>query len=138
MRFILGFLSTYLVVIGAICFNNFIYAPLKGGFYSFDIFHYTFQNFLRELPAIIIFGSFILLPCSLIGELIYHLIKKRSLLFGVITYGILGGLIATYMTFSSFILLVTVTGSIIFYIVRSNKQIISFHKNSSCCLCLIK
>ncbi|MBD1379323.1 hypothetical protein [Metabacillus arenae] len=124
MKFGLGFLTTYLVAIIFIFINNCIVVPLQAGFSS--VFIDSFLGFIRELlPTVILSGWIYLLPCCLIGELLYRVfIRNRGFITGLISFGLLGIVLTLLIGGRSiYSLLLATAVAISFYIARREKKI---------------
>ncbi|ALC88921.1 hypothetical protein AM500_03225 [Bacillus sp. FJAT-18017] len=122
MKFFKGFLGALLTVIAVLFIENILLNPHKTS--SSEMFNYVVKDFFKELPALIVFGGFYyIMPGCLLGELLYRkYIKSKPFLTGLILFVFLGvgyGTLFTGFDLSeSLIFLYTITGSIVFYLVR--------------------
>jgi len=128
MNFLKGCIGTYLTVVIYFFIDNCLGSYQTQSFHNF----YTgVKSFTSNLPGIIFFGSFIIIPGCLLGEMLYNkYVKSKKIIIGVILFGLLGVAYGTiiliidgggFVSNTSFLALVytiTIIGSILFYLFR--------------------
>ncbi|MFJ5717923.1 hypothetical protein [Neobacillus sp. NPDC093127] len=128
MRFFKGCLAAYLTVVIYFFINNCL------GSYntqSLQHFYLGVKSFISDLTAIIFFGSYLIIPGCLLGELLYNkYVKSKKIITGVILFGFLGVTYGTIILIIdgggftsdtsslSLVYTITIIGSILFYLFR--------------------
>lgn len=128
MKLFYACLAAYLTVVIYFfisnCLNSYNTQSLQH-FYSGVI------SFTSDLPGIILFGSYLIIPGCVLGELLYNkYVKSKKIITGVILFGFLGVTYGTIIliidgggytsdtSFLSLVYTITIIGSILFYLFR--------------------
>ncbi|MFJ7309999.1 hypothetical protein [Peribacillus frigoritolerans] len=128
MSFLKGCIGAYLTVVIYFFINNCLGSYRTQSFHNFYL---GVKSFTSNLPGIIFFGSYIIIPGCLLGEMLYNkYVKPKKIITGVILFGLLGVTYGTIIliiegggfksdtSFLSLVYTITIIGSILFYLFR--------------------
>jgi hypothetical protein len=128
MRFLKGCFGAYLTVVIYFFINNCLDSYNTQ---SLQHFYSGVKSFTSNLPGIIFFGSYLIIPGCLLGELVYNkFVNSKNIITGVILFGVLGVIYGTIIliidgggitsdtSFLSLVYTITIVGSFLFYLFR--------------------